>query len=155
MGAAACPNRPDNSDDQEMKALRYAAEQFLGSFDVCVKVDGAIEVYQLTDTNHPETAQVTCHIQDSLNLRTCNPSYSFGWSLCLFFVQPGNFNTAGAGGLPGDLEDRPSPGQENRNRFNGSDEVKEKKNPPSLARRVTVKLPSDLTGPVDEMATGL
>lgn len=27
MGAAACPNRPDNSEDQETRAPRYAAEQ--------------------------------------------------------------------------------------------------------------------------------
>lgn len=32
--------------------------------------------------------------------------------------------------------------------------MKEKRNR-SLARRVTVELPADLTGPVDEIATGL
>ena len=53
------------------------------------------------------------------------------------------------------ISPRPSPGQENRNWFNGSDEVKEKRNPSSLLHRVTVKLPADLTGPVDEVATGL
>lgn len=52
------------------------------------------------------------------------------------------------------ISPRPSPGQENRNSFNRSYEVK-KRNPSSLACRVTVKLPADLTGPADEVATGL
>lgn len=44
------------------------------------------------------------------------------------------------------ISPRLSPGQENRSWFNGSDEVKEKRNPSSLVRRVTVKTPADLTG---------
>lgn len=43
-----------------------------------MKVNGDIEVYQLTDTKHQETAQVTYHIQVSLNITVPNPSYSFG-----------------------------------------------------------------------------
>lgn len=53
------------------------------------------------------------------------------------------------------LSPRPFPGQENRNWFNGPDEVKEKRNPSSLEYRVTVKLSADRTGPGDETATGL
>lgn len=51
---------------------------FLVSFGACMEVDGSVEVSQLTDTKHHETAQVTYHIQDSQNLTIRNPSYCFG-----------------------------------------------------------------------------
>lgn len=42
-------------------------------------VEGGVEVSQLTDTKHHETAQVTYHIQVSLTLTIHNPSYSFSY----------------------------------------------------------------------------
>lgn len=60
MEAAACPNRPDNSDDQELRALRYAAEQ--------VSTDAA-NVSQLAGSLVPGPSTIF-HTQSSLPIST-------------------------------------------------------------------------------------
>lgn len=60
MGAAACPNRPDSSEDQETRAPRYAAEQ--------VSTDAAA-VSQLAGSLVPVPSPIF-HTQSSLPIST-------------------------------------------------------------------------------------